>query len=104
MSVKATTAPCVQRSLLMSVAHCRTLKLVQFLTMKLTQISAVLRKHMKLSCNDDDEDVCSHNPAATLCQHHHTTHGPRPRFPDTAHEPAKTNTSNKKRCVGDHNA
>ena len=63
VSVKATTAACVQRSLLMSAAHCRTLKLVQFLTMKLTQISAVMRKHVKLPCNDDDEDVCSHDAA-----------------------------------------
>ena len=63
VSVKATTAACVQRSLLMSAAHCMTLKLVQFLSMKLTQISAVLRKHVKLPCNDDDEDVCSHHAA-----------------------------------------
>ena len=61
--MKTTTAACVQRSLLMSAAHCMTLKLVQFLTMKLTQISAVMRKHVKLPCNDDDEDVCSHDAA-----------------------------------------
>ena len=63
VSVKATTDACVQRSLLMSAAHCMTLKLVQFLTMKLTQRSAVMRKHVKLPCNDDDEDVRKHDAA-----------------------------------------
>ena len=61
VSVKATTHACVQRSLLMSAAYCMTLKLVPFFTVKLTQRSAVMRGHVKLPCDDDDEDDCNHD-------------------------------------------
>ena len=63
VSVKATTDACVQRSLLMSAAYCMMLKLVPFLTVKLTQRSAVMRRHVKLPCDDDDEDDCIHDAA-----------------------------------------
>ena len=63
VSVKATTDACVQRSLLMSAAYCMMLKLVPFLTVKLTQRSAVMRRHVKLPCDDDDEDDCNHDAA-----------------------------------------
>ena len=63
VSVKATTHACVQRSLLMSAAYCMTLKLVPFFIVKLTQRSAVMRGHVKLPCDDDDEDDCNHDAA-----------------------------------------
>ena len=61
VSVKATTDACVPRSLLMSAAYCMTLKLVPFFIVKLTQRSAVMRGHVKLPCDDDDEDDCNHD-------------------------------------------
>ena len=63
VSVKATTDACVQRSVLMSAAYCMTFKLVPFLTVKLTQRSAVMRRHVKLPCDDDDEDDCNDDAA-----------------------------------------
>ena len=61
VSVKPTTYACVQRSLLMSAAYCIALKLVPFFTVKLSQRSAVMRGHVKLPCDDDDEDDCNHD-------------------------------------------
>ena len=63
VSVKATTDAFVQRSLLMPAAYCMLLKLVPFLTVKVTQRSAVMRRHVKLACDDDDEDDCNHDAA-----------------------------------------
>ena len=56
VSVKALTDACVQRSVLTSTAYCMMFKLVLFLIVKLTQIRAVMTRHVKLPCDDDDED------------------------------------------------
>ena len=63
VSVKALTDACVQRSVLTSAAYCMTFKLVPFLTVKLTQRSAVMKRHVKLPCDDDDEDDCNDDAA-----------------------------------------
>ena len=56
VSVEALTDACMQSSVLTSTAYCMTFKLVLFLTVKLTQIRAVMTRHVKLPCDDDDED------------------------------------------------
>ena len=55
MSVQA-LALCVLRWVLRFTACCMTFMLVLVLTVKMTQIRTVMTRHVKLQCDDDDED------------------------------------------------